>query len=60
MISETNTQTINGSVYLRIPPHLVEYLKLSKEKSMLMEIRDDVGKYGRFISAWRKDQKKEE
>ena len=59
MISETNTQTINGSVYIRVPPHLVAYLKLSKEKSMPLKIQDDEGKHGEFISVWRKDQKED-
>ena len=59
MKSETNTQIISGSVYIRVPPHLVAYLKLSKEKADNLIIQDDEGKYGEFISVYRKDQNKE-
>ncbi len=59
MKSETNTQINNGSIYIRVPPHLVAYLKLSKEKADDLIIQDDTGKHGDFISVWRKNQKKE-
>lgn len=56
MISETNTQIIAGTVYVRIPPHMVAYLNLSKEKADQLCIKDDNGKHGKFISIWRQDK----
>jgi len=57
MISKTNTQFTSGTVYVRIPPHMVEYLQLKKEESTELLIMDDTGKHGNFISIWRQDQK---
>jgi antitoxin component of MazEF toxin-antitoxin module len=54
MISETNTKKFGGTIYLRIPPHMVEYLTLKEEDLIL--IQDDNGKHGKFVSFWRKDQ----
>ena len=57
MIDETNAQKISGTVYVRIPPHLVRHLNLEKGDELF--IQDDVGKHGKFISIWRKDQKED-
>jgi len=55
MITQTNTRKQGGTVYVRIPPHLVEYLNLNGDLEEL-SIQDDKGKHGKFISVWRKDQ----
>jgi len=57
MIDETNTQIISGSVYVRLPPHIVRHLNLSKEKADELFIQDEEKSKGKFISVWRKDQK---
>lgn len=56
MKSKTNTQCIAGTVYVRVPPHMVEYLNLSKEESVQLIIQDDNGKYGKFISIWKEEE----
>ena len=53
MITHTNTRKQGGSLYVRIPPHLIEYLDL--EDNMDICIQDDKGKHGKFISLWNKD-----
>ena len=55
MITKTNTTKFGGTLYLRIPPHLVQYLEL--DKNMEVNIQDDNGKHGKFLSFWRADQK---
>lgn len=54
MESETNAKKFGGTVYVRIPPHLVQYLKLDDNTELT--VQDDNGKHGKFISFWRKDQ----
>ena len=55
MITQTNTRKQGGTVYVRIPPHLVEYLDLTGDSEEI-QIQDDDGHHGKFISFWRKDQ----
>lgn len=54
MISNTNTLKVGSSIYIRAPPHIVEYLDLETKTDL--KIKDDVGKHGEFISIWRADQ----
>ena len=39
MITKTNTKKYGSTIYLRIPPHLVEYLEL--DDNVEMSIQDD-------------------
>jgi len=58
MITNTNAKKFGGTVYVRIPPHLVQYLSL--EDNIEIEIPNDNGKHGKFISFWTKEKKEED
>ena len=61
MISETNTQIVAGTVYVRIPPHMVAYLKLSKEKNEKIFIEDNANKKEteKSVSMWKNNENNE-
>lgn len=40
-----------GTLYLRVPPDLAEFLGI-KEGQDTVEIQDEQGKHGRFASFW--------
>jgi len=58
MIFKTNVKKYGGTNYIRVPPHLVQYLNF--EDGDELNIQDDKGKHGKFISVWKENQKKEE
>lgn len=46
---------VGNSLALIIPPDLAKFLAL--EENTDVEIQDDEGKFGKFISFWRADQR---
>jgi hypothetical protein len=56
MKTSTIARNINGSWYLLIKPQYAEWLELTGEHgtSHDMEIQDDDGKHGKYISGWKR------
>ena len=55
MITKTVVRRMGGSTYLRLPPHIADFLDIKDEK-VVFNIQDEEGKHGKFISAWRREE----
>lgn len=58
MIFEKKIKKWGGSIAIIIPQDLAEYIGFFEDQKIM--IKEDKGKYGKFISIWRKDQKEVE
>jgi antitoxin component of MazEF toxin-antitoxin module len=56
MIYEREIKEIGGSSMLIIPTDLAKYLELTPGEVVCL--KDDIGKYGKFLSMWNKKQDK--
>ena len=55
---ETTIVNQNGSWYARIPPIFAKHMGLKESETYPVEcmIQDEKGKYGRYISIWKKEE----
>jgi|TARA_R100000501_G_C2625522_1_gene118969 antitoxin component of MazEF toxin-antitoxin module len=51
---ERKIMNVGGSTCLILPPDVVAYLGL--ENGTVMEIQDEEGKHGKYISVWKKKE----
>ena len=51
---ERKIMNVGGSTCLILPPDVVAYLRL--ENGTVMEIQDEEGKHGKYISVWMKKE----
>jgi antitoxin component of MazEF toxin-antitoxin module len=56
MILDSIFTKIGGSIYLRIPPAVVEHLEIKDGDAG--EIEDKNGNKGKFIAAWKTETRK--
>ena len=53
---EKKIKNIGGSLFMLIPADLCRYMDIKAEDTIV--IQDDLGKKGKFLSAWKKTKKK--
>lgn len=55
MKDDTTARNINGTWYLRLPPSFARHLELNGEggDGYNMQIQDELGRHGKYISAWK-------
>ena len=53
MIQKTTIVRMGGSTYMRLTPTMLEHCGI-KETDNEMEMQDEKGKHGNFLSAWKK------
>jgi antitoxin component of MazEF toxin-antitoxin module len=51
MITKTSARNIGGTMYVRIPPHLIEHLGV-KEGDDTVSLEDKSGPKGKFATLW--------
>lgn len=49
---KTQIKKYGGTLFMKIPPALIEYLNIKEDDIMIMQ--DEKGKHGKFFSAWKK------
>lgn len=55
-IHETTIIHISGSLYMRIPPILRDYMKINPNSDM--KIQTEHGQHGKYASFWNNDEQK--